>query len=79
MKTLPYLTTTEAAEYIGVSADHMRRLIRKGEVVSVNVSTRIDGRPSWRVSVASLQKFIGDRERVGRVNDDKVRAWRRGA
>lgn len=79
MKTIPFLTSGEAAEYIGVSKYHMTRLIREGKVTAVNVSTRPDGRASWRISVKSLEKFVAERERVANTSDPKVREWRRGA
>ena len=79
MKQLPFLTTAESAEYLGISVYHMTRLIREGKVTAVNVSRRIDGRASWRVSVKSLEKFVAERERVANTSDPKVREWRRGA
>jgi excisionase family DNA binding protein len=52
------LTVERVADELAVTTEHVRRLIRRGELAAANVATT--GRPSYRVSRAQLDKFLRD-------------------
>ena len=55
-----YLTPRQAAEFIGVSHEHLHRLIRQGALTAMNVG-RGPKLPRWRVSVKDLEAFMESR------------------
>lgn len=52
------LTTEGVAEFLDISVEHARRLIRRGELAAVNIAS--SGRPNYRVSPAALDKYLRD-------------------
>jgi excisionase family DNA binding protein len=58
------VTPPQVAERLGVSADKVLLWIRSGELRAVNVATRLDGRPRWRVDLADLMAFEERRSAV---------------
>lgn len=72
------LTSRQAAEYLGISLDHLRRLLRSGNIASVDVGSR-GGRRTYRIKQVDLDAWIAERKVVGRVNDERVRSWRANA
>jgi excisionase family DNA binding protein len=51
------LTVSEAAKRLSVSPSTLARLIRARKIRALNVSAR-GNRPSWRISVKDLRRFI---------------------
>jgi excisionase family DNA binding protein len=56
--TTRMLTVEDVAEDLAASAEHIRRLIRRGDLAAVNIAT--SGRPNYRISRASLEKYLRD-------------------
>lgn len=56
--TSGYLTTGQAASRIGATPQYVRELIRAGRLQAIDISN--GGRPSFRVSEASVEKFLHD-------------------
>ena len=52
------LTVEGVANELAVSVEHVRRLIRRGDLAAVNIAT--SGRPNYRVSRAALDKYLSD-------------------
>jgi excisionase family DNA binding protein len=52
------LTVADIADELVLSVEHVRRLIRRGELAAVNIAT--SGRPNYRVSRAALEKYLRD-------------------
>lgn len=52
------LTVEGVSDELVVSAEHVRRLIRRGDLAAVNIAT--SGRPNYRVSRAALDKYLSD-------------------
>ena len=50
-------TIAEAARRYGVSADKVVGWIRSGELRAINLATRRNGRPRWRIGHADLLAF----------------------
>ncbi len=73
------MSTDEAAEYIGVCPTHLRKLIRNGTIKAINIGVPNSNRATYRIDKNDLDAFVAQREIVGRVNEDKVREWRRRA
>lgn len=56
----PMLTPEGIADELVVSVEHVRRLIRRGELAAVNI--RPSGRPIYRVSRAALDQYLSDHQ-----------------
>ena len=56
------LTSGEAAEYLHVSAEQIRTLIRKGQIAASNVGAG-SKRPLYRITQQALDDFLGRRWR----------------
>jgi excisionase family DNA binding protein len=57
--TLPrYLTTSDAAELLSVTADKITDLIHAGQLAAIDVSLHRGGKARWRISVEDLEAFI---------------------
>jgi excisionase family DNA binding protein len=52
------LTPEDVADEFAISVEQVRRLIRRGELAAVNIGA--PRRPTYRVSRASLDKFLRD-------------------
>jgi excisionase family DNA binding protein len=52
------LTTEGVAEFLDISVEHARRLIRRGELAAVNITN--SGRPNYRISQAALDQYLRD-------------------
>lgn len=52
------LTLEGVADELDVSVEHVRRLVRRGELAAANIAT--SGRPNYRVSRAQLDKYLRD-------------------
>ncbi len=52
-----YLTTIEAAEIAGMTAQKVRVLIEAGKLPAVNVSCT-DNRPRWSIRLIDLEQFL---------------------
>lgn len=55
------LTTNQAAEELGITAEHTLKLIHSSALEAINVATNPLGRPSWRINRAALECFIAAR------------------
>jgi hypothetical protein len=40
-----------------IGADKVRGFLRRGELVGVNVAATLSGRPQWRITAASVERF----------------------
>jgi hypothetical protein len=40
-----------------VGADKIYAFLRRGELVAVNVATNVSGRPQWRITPESVERF----------------------
>jgi hypothetical protein len=40
-----------------IGGDKIRLFIRRGELVAVNVATNLSGKPQWRITAESVEKF----------------------
>jgi hypothetical protein len=40
-----------------VGADKIRGFVRRGELVAVNVAANLSGRPQWRITAGSVERF----------------------
>jgi hypothetical protein len=40
-----------------VGADKIRGFLRRGELIGVNVATNLTGRPQWRITPESVERF----------------------
>lgn len=58
------LTPSEVAEYLQVSPEQVRTLIRKGQIAATNVGAGLK-RPLYRVSQQSLDDFLDRKWRPG--------------
>lgn len=52
----PDLTCAEVADELKTSAQHVRFLIRDGQLAAYNIS-RTHGRPTWRVRRSSVDAY----------------------
>jgi len=50
------LTSQDVAEELTVRVEHVRKLIRRGELAAVNIAT--SGRPDYRISRAALDQYL---------------------
>lgn len=50
------LTAQGVADELDVNVEHVRRLIRRGELAAVDIAT--SGRPNYRVSRAALNAYL---------------------
>jgi excisionase family DNA binding protein len=57
------LTVRQAAGRLAVSPDKIRAWIRSGELVALDVSRKVGGRPRFRIDAAALLAFE-ERRRV---------------
>ncbi|MEV0283479.1 helix-turn-helix domain-containing protein [Kribbella sp. NPDC050820] len=55
-----WLIVSEVAATLRVSQDHVRRLIRRGELPATNVAT--SGRPLYRVSEENIEQYMSERQ-----------------
>jgi excisionase family DNA binding protein len=53
-----YLPTPAVAETLGVNESKVLTWIRTGELVAINVATRLGGRPRWRIAQEALDQFL---------------------
>jgi hypothetical protein len=51
------LTIADLARRWRISRDKIRSFVRRGELVAVNLATTLSGRPQWRVTPESVEKF----------------------
>ena len=58
------MTPSEVADQLRVTAEQIRRLIRKGELAAINVGTG-EKRPLYRITSQALETFISGRWQVG--------------
>ena len=56
------LPVSVAALRLGVSAQHVRRLIASAELEASDVSRGGASRRAWRVSPAAIRQFIAERD-----------------
>jgi hypothetical protein len=40
-----------------IGADKVRGFLRRGELVGVNVATNLSGKPQWRITGESVERF----------------------
>ena len=40
-----------------IGPDKIRAFLRRGELVGVNVATRLSGKPQWRITPESVERF----------------------
>jgi hypothetical protein len=40
-----------------VGPDKIRAFLRRGELIGVNVATTLSGKPQWRITAESVQRF----------------------
>jgi hypothetical protein len=40
-----------------IGGDKIRSFLRRGELVAVNVATNLSGRPQWRITPESVERF----------------------
>jgi hypothetical protein len=40
-----------------VGADKIRTFLRRGELVGVNMATNLSGKPQWRITAESVERF----------------------
>lgn len=52
------LTASGVADELAISTEHVRRMIRRGDLAAVNIAT--SGRPNYRVSRAALDRYLSD-------------------
>ena len=69
------LSTQEAASYLGVTKDYLRRLIREGSIPSYNIGK--ETRKTYRIKESDLDAWMNERKVVGRVSDEKGKQWRK--
>jgi len=62
-----FLTVSDVAELLSISAHQAYTLVRSGELAAM----RVGGRGEWRVSEADLADFIA--RQYAAVRDDRVR------
>ena len=67
------LTSREAADYLGLTVAHVRRLLHSGSIPSVNVGD--EKRPTYRVYKRELDAWLRRRKIAGHCSPE-VRAWR---
>ncbi|RZU16419.1 excisionase family DNA binding protein [Kribbella rubisoli] len=53
---MSWLTVPEVAAELRVSVEHVRRSIRRGDLLAVNLAT--SGRPTYRISQSALDGFL---------------------
>lgn len=53
-----YLTTSQAAELLGIDANKVTRWINSGQLTAINIAQSISGRPRWRISQEELDQFL---------------------
>jgi len=58
------LTPEEAAKKLKVTAEHVRALIRKGQLAAINVGTG-KKRPLYRITQQALRDFLSNRYEPG--------------
>jgi len=56
-----YFTPPAVAEQLGVKSAKILIFIASGELSAINVATKIDGRPRWRVPKSALDAFLAAR------------------
>ena len=52
----------QAAQLLGVEVGKIHHWIKTGELVAVNVATRVGGRVRWRISPDELDRFLASRQ-----------------
>ena len=52
------LRVREAAAFLQCCRNHLRRLMRAGQLTAIDVSHPERNRPAWRITRASLDRFI---------------------
>ena len=50
-------TVADLARRWRVGADKVRTFLRRGELVGVNVAADLSGRPQWRITAESVERF----------------------
>jgi hypothetical protein len=50
-------TVGDLARRWRVGPDKVRAFLRRGELVGVNVSANLSGRPQWRITAESVERF----------------------
>jgi hypothetical protein len=55
--TVPGLTVADLARRFRVSPDKVRAFLRRGELTAVNLATNLSGRPLWRITHQSVERF----------------------
>lgn len=65
-----FLTLTDVAETLNVSASQARALVRSGELQAIQVG----GRGQWRIEESWLEEFV---ERQRALTRSRVREWAR--
>lgn len=56
-----YMSVPEAAASLGVSGDHVLRLLYAGTITAVNVASDTASRARWRISRESFEQFLAER------------------
>ena len=54
---MPGYTVRDLARRWRVGEDKIRALLRRGELVGVNVATNLSGKPRWRITAESVERF----------------------
>jgi hypothetical protein len=50
-------TIRDLARRWRIGGDKIRSFLRRGELVGVNVATNVSGRPQWRITAESVERF----------------------
>jgi hypothetical protein len=54
---LPGYTVRDLARKWRIGEDKIRGFLRRGELVGVNVATHLSGKPQWRITAESVERF----------------------
>jgi excisionase family DNA binding protein len=57
-----WFTLPEVAELLGIDDMKLHGWLKSGELVAVNVASKPNGRPRWRIAAESLQAFLEKRQ-----------------
>lgn len=76
-KAMSYIKTKEAAERLSITTNQVTRLCRNGEIAAIDVSAKPGvGRPTYRISVESIESFERRRRLVPPPKPVKKRSRR---
>ena len=61
MSTRTTYSPPELAKLLGVKSTKVLTWIATGEITAINVATRRDGQPRWRIEAAEAERFKASR------------------